>query len=313
MTMNSYHKPIMVSEVIEYINCKTDGIYVDATIGGGGHALEICRQICGQGLIIGIDRDDEALAQAAETLKDYKNCVKLIKGNFADIKEIVYKLGFSEVDGILFDFGVSSHQLDDAERGFSYNVDTPLDMRMDKSQSITAKDVVNTYDEQRLYEIIRDYGEERWARRIASFIVRERQRAPIETTGQLVDVIKKAIPAAARRQGPHPARRTFQAIRIEVNHELDAIKEGLEGAIQCLKPGGRLCAITFHSLEDRMVKEMFRKWQNPCICPPDVPICVCGKQPIANIITKKPVIPSSEEIMSNPRARSAKLRVCEKL
>jgi 16S rRNA (cytosine1402-N4)-methyltransferase len=203
--------------------------------------------------------------------------------------------------------------LDDAGRGFSYNAEAALDMRMDKQQLLTARDVVNTYDEKRLYEIIKDYGEERWAKRIASFIVKERQRYPIETTGQLVEVIKRAIPAAARREGPHPARRTFQAIRIEVNDELNSIKEGLIQAMDCLKPGGRLCVISFHSLEDRLVKDTFRRWQNPCTCPPDTPVCVCGNKPVAAIVTKKPVTASPDEVESNPRARSAKLRVCEKL
>lgn len=311
--MNDYHKPVLVEEVMQYMRCHKGGIYIDGTIGGGGHALEICRRISDDGLLIGIDKDDEALAHAAVKLREYSGCIKLIKGDFRHMKAMINDISINEADGILLDLGVSSHQLDDTERGFSYNAEAVLDMRMDKQQTLTAKDVVNTYSEQRLYEIIRDYGEERWAKRIASFIVQERQRYPIETTEQLVDVIKKAVPAAARRQGPHPARRTFQAIRIEVNDELTAIKEGLEQAIGCLKPYGRLCVISFHSLEDRLVKNAFNRWQNPCTCPPGTPICVCGNKPIAQIITKKPVTASSDEIMSNPRARSAKLRVCEKL
>lgn len=298
---------------MQYMRCRKGGIYIDGTIGGGGHALEICRRIDGDGLLIGIDRDDEALAHAAETLKEYSGCVRLIKGDFRYMKALVNDIGGNEVDGVLLDLGVSSHQLDDAGRGFSYNAEAALDMRMDKQQLLTARDVVNTYDEKRLYEIIKDYGEERWAKRIASFIVKERQRYPIETTGQLVEVIKKAIPAAARREGPHPARRTFQAIRIEVNDELNSIKEGLIQAMDCLKPGGRLCVISFHSLEDRLVKDTFRRWQNPCTCPPDTPVCVCGNKPVAAIVTKKPVTASPDEVESNPRARSAKLRVCEKL
>ncbi|MBZ4666447.1 16S rRNA (cytosine(1402)-N(4))-methyltransferase RsmH [Mahella sp.] len=311
--MNDYHKPVLVNEVMQYMRCREGGIYIDGTIGGGGHALEICRRIGGHGLLIGIDKDDQALAHAAETLKEYSGCVRLIKGDFRYMKALVNDIGVNEVDGVLLDLGVSSHQLDDAERGFSYNAEAALDMRMDKQQLLTARDVVNTYDEKRLYEIIRDYGEERWAKRIASFIVKERQRYPIETTGQLVEVIKKAMPAAARREGPHPARRTFQAIRIEVNDELNSIKEGLIQALDCLKPGGRLCVISFHSLEDRLVKDTFRRWQNPCICPPDTPVCVCGNKPVAAIVTKKPVIATPDEVESNPRARSAKLRVCEKL
>ncbi|WP_041644481.1 16S rRNA (cytosine(1402)-N(4))-methyltransferase RsmH [Mahella australiensis] len=311
--MNDYHKPVLVEEVMQYMSCRKGGIYIDGTIGGGGHALEICRRIDGDGLLIGIDKDDEALAHAAETLKEYSSCVRLIKGDFRYMKALVNGIEVNEVDGVLLDLGVSSHQLDDAGRGFSYNAEAVLDMRMDKQQLLTAKDVVNTYDEKRLYEIIKDYGEERWAKRIASFIVKERQRYPIETTGQLVEVIKRAIPAAARREGPHPARRTFQAIRIEVNDELNSIKEGLIQAMDCLKPGGRLCVISFHSLEDRLVKDTFRRWQNPCTCPPDTPLCVCGNKPVAAIVTKKPVIATPDEVESNPRARSAKLRVCEKL
>lgn len=311
--MNDYHKPVLVEEVMQYMRCRKGGIYIDGTIGGGGHALEICRRIDGDGLLIGIDRDDEALAHAAEMLKEYSGCVRLIKGDFRYMKALVNDIGVNEVDGVLLDLGVSSHQLDDAGRGFSYNAEAALDMRMDKQQLLTARDVVNTYDEKRLYEIIKDYGEERWAKRIASFIVKERQRYPIETTDQLVEVIKKAIPAAARREGPHPARRTFQAIRIEVNDELNSIKDGLIQAMDCLKPGGRLCVISFHSLEDRLVKDTFRRWQNPCTCPPDTPVCVCGNKPVAAIVTKKPVTASPDEVESNPRARSAKLRVCEKL
>jgi 16S rRNA (cytosine1402-N4)-methyltransferase len=311
--MNDYHKPVLVNEVMQYMRCREGGIYIDGTIGGGGHALEICRRIGGDGLLIGIDKDDQALAHAAETLKEYSGCVRLIKGDFRYMRALVNDTGVNEVDGVLLDLGVSSHQLDDAERGFSYNAEAALDMRMDKQQLLMARDVVNTYDEKRLYEIIRDYGEERWAKRIASFIVKERQRYPIETTSQLVEVIKKAMPAAARREGPHPARRTFQAIRIEVNDELNSIKEGLIQALDCLKPGGRLCVISFHSLEDRLVKDTFRRWQNPCTCPPDTPVCVCGNKPVAAIVTKKPVTASPDEVASNPRARSAKLRVCEKL
>lgn len=311
--MNDYHKPVLVNEVMQYMRCREGGIYIDGTIGGGGHALEICRRIGGDGLLIGIDKDDQALAHAAETLKEYSGCVRLIKGDFRYMKALVNDIGVNEVDGVLLDLGVSSHQLDDAERGFSYNAEAALDMRMDKQQLLTARDVVNTYDEKRLYEIIRDYGEERWAKRIASFIVKERQRYPIETTSRLVEVIKKAMPAAARREGPHPARRTFQAIRIEVNDELNSIKEGLIQALDCLKPGGRLCVISFHSLEDRLVKDTFRRWQNPCTCPPDTPVCVCGNKPVAVIVTKKPVTASPDEVESNLRARSAKLRVCEKL
>jgi len=312
-----FHKPVLLDECIEMLNIKADGIYIDGTIGGGGHSSEILKKLGKDGILIGIDRDSYALETAKKRLysilTEQKAKIILVHANFKDIRQIIEKNDITEVDGILLDLGVSSHQFDEPERGFSYQDDGPLDMRMDRNQKLTAEEVVNEYREEDLCRIIREYGEEKWASRIASFIVKARAQQRIKTTGELVEIIKAAIPAAARREGPHPAKRTFQAIRIEVNNELGILAETVKEAFSVLKSGGRLCIISFHSLEDRIVKNEYRKLVNPCTCPGDFPICVCGKKPVARLVNRKPILPGKEEIDSNPRARSAKLRVLEKL
>ncbi|HOQ06192.1 MAG TPA: 16S rRNA (cytosine(1402)-N(4))-methyltransferase RsmH [Clostridiales bacterium] len=308
------HKPVMLEECIASLDIDKDGIYIDGTVGGAGHSSEIIRRL-DKGTLIGIDQDADAIKASEERLaKVRKNAgLVLIKGNFRYMADLVRQRGFDRVDGILLDIGVSSHQLDEAGRGFSYQKDAPLDMRMDRDNPLDAATIVNTYPEEELRDIIREYGEEKWASRIASFIVEARSRNRIETTGQLAEIIKAAIPARARRNGPHPAKRTFQALRIAVNDELGALKEAIEGAVSLLKPGGRLTIITFHSLEDRIVKTEFQKRENPCECPPSFPACVCGKKPELRILTRKPVLPSEEEVERNPRARSAKMRTAMKL
>ncbi|AAM24855.1 16S rRNA (cytosine(1402)-N(4))-methyltransferase RsmH [Caldanaerobacter subterraneus] len=308
--MEYVHKSVLLKETIEHLNINPEGIYVDGTLGGGGHSEEILKRLT-TGKLIAIDRDEEAILAAKERLKDYKNVI-YIKDNFKNIKEILRNLGIEKVDGILLDLGVSSYQLEEVERGFSYMKDAPLDMRMDKTSPFSAYDVVNRYSEKELERVIREYGEEKWASRIAKFIVEERKKGDIKTTSQLVEIIKKAIPASARRTGPHPAKRTFQAIRIEVNEELKDLDRALEDMVEVLRGKGRIAVITFHSLEDRIVKNTFKKLENPCTCPPGLP-CTCGKQPVIKIITKKPILPSKEEVEENPRSRSAKLRVAEKL
>ncbi|ERM92795.1 16S rRNA methyltransferase [Caldanaerobacter subterraneus subsp. yonseiensis KB-1] len=308
--MEYVHKSVLLKETIEHLNINPEGIYVDGTLGGGGHSEEILKRLT-TGKLIAIDRDEEAILAAKERLKDYKNVI-YIKDNFKNIKEILRNLGIEKVDGILLDLGVSSYQLEEVERGFSYMKDAPLDMRMDKTSPFSAYDVVNRYSEKELERVIREYGEEKWASRIAKFIVEERKKGDIKTTSQLVEIIKKAIPASARRTGPHPAKRTFQAIRIEVNEELKDLDKALEDMVEVLRGKGRIAVITFHSLEDRIVKNTFKKLENPCTCPPGLP-CTCGKQPVIKIITKKPILPSKEEVEENPRSRSAKLRVAEKL
>ncbi|MDI3518682.1 MAG: rRNA (cytosine1402-N4)-methyltransferase [Caldanaerobacter sp.] len=308
--MEYVHKSVLLKETIEHLNINPEGIYVDGTLGGGGHSEEILKRLT-TGKLIAIDRDEEAILAAKERLKDYKNVI-YIKDNFKNIKEILRNLGIEKVDGILLDLGVSSYQLEEVERGFSYMKDAPLDMRMDKTSPFSAYDVVNRYSEKELERVIREYGEEKWASRIAKFIVEERKKGDIKTTSQLVEIIKKAIPASARRTGPHPAKRTFQAIRIEVNEELKDLDRALEDMVEVLRGKGRIAVITFHSLEDRIVKNTFKKLENPCACPPGLP-CTCGKQPVIKIITKKPILPSKEEVEENPRSRSAKLRVAEKL
>jgi 16S rRNA (cytosine1402-N4)-methyltransferase len=308
--MEFHHIPVLLKETLEYLNPVPGGIYVDGTMGGGGHSLEIAKRIAPAGRLIGIDRDPAAIQAASERLKDYKGLFTPVHGNYVDVREFLKALNIDGIDGMLMDLGVSSHQLDVTERGFSYHEDVRLDMRMDTTQSFSAYEVVNEYSAQELARIIWEYGEERWAKRIARFIVESR---PITTTAELVEAIKKAVPASARRDGPHPARRTFQAIRIEVNQELSLLEDAVRNAVSVLKPGGRLCVITFHSLEDRIVKTTFRNLKDPCTCPPGAPVCICGKEPVIHIITRKPIVPSSEELDSNPRSRSAKLRVCEKL
>jgi len=308
--MSFHHIPVLLNETIELLDCKPGDIIVDGTLGGGGHAYEILKRIAPEGLLVGIDRDPEALEAAREKLAFFSNSLITVHDNFANLKEIMQRLSLTYIDGMVIDLGVSSYQLDEGRRGFSYQEDAKLDMRMDPQQDLSAYEVVNEYEQDRLARVIAEYGEERWAKRIAEFIVKRR---PINTTGELVEAIKDAIPAAARRHGPHPAKRTFQAIRIEVNDELNSLKKVLHEAVDLLKPGGRLCVITFHSLEDRIVKTEFRNMENPCTCPPRAPVCTCGKKPLIEILTRKPIVPSDGEVEANPRARSAKLRACQKL
>lgn len=308
--MEFHHISVLLNECIDNLNIRPDGIYVDGTMGGGGHSLEIAKRLT-TGRLICIDQDPNAHEAAGKRLAEYKDRITFVRDNFGNIVDILDSLGIEKIDGMLLDIGVSSHQLDEAERGFSYQQDAPLDMRMNPDRPFSAYDVVNGYDEDELDRVIFTYGEERWARRIAQFIVKERENKPIETTGELVDIIKKAVPKGARKDGPHPAKRTFQAIRIEVNGELEVLQRAIDDVAARLAVGGRLCIITFHSLEDRIVKEAFRKQENPCICPPQFPVCVCGKKPLGRVITRKPILPSKEELEENPRSRSAKLRVLE--
>ena len=308
--MEFHHISVLLNECIDNLNITPDGIYVDGTMGGGGHSLEIAKRLT-TGRLICIDQDPNAHEAAGKRLAEYKDRITFVRDNFGNIANILDSLGIEKIDGMLLDIGVSSHQLDEAERGFSYQQDAPLDMRMNPDRPFSAYDVVNGYDEDELDRVIFTYGEERWARRIAQFIVKEREAKPIETTGELVDIIKKAVPKGARKDGPHPAKRTFQAIRIEVNGELEVLQRAIDDVAARLAVGGRLCIITFHSLEDRIVKEAFRKQENPCICPPQFPVCVCGKKSLGRVITRKPILPSKEELEENPRSRSAKLRVLE--
>ena len=308
--MEFHHISVLLNECIDNLNIRPDGIYVDGTMGGGGHSLEIAKRLT-TGRLICIDQDPNAHEAAGKRLAEYKDRITFVRDNFGNIKSILDSLEIEKIDGMLLDIGVSSHQLDEAERGFSYQQDAPLDMRMNPDRPFSAYDVVNGYDEDELDRVIFTYGEERWARRIAQFIVKEREAKPIETTGELVDIIKKAVPKGARKDGPHPAKRTFQAIRIEVNGELEVLQRAIDDVAARLAVGGRLCIITFHSLEDRIVKEAFRKQENPCICPPQFPVCVCGKKPLGRVITRKHILPSKEELEENPRSRSAKLRVLE--
>ena len=308
--MEFHHISVLLNECIDNLNITPDGIYVDGTMGGGGHSLEIAKRLT-TGRLICIGQDPNAHEAAGKRLAEYKDRITFVRDNFGNIANILDSLGIEKIDGMLLDIGVSSHQLDEAERGFSYQQDAPLDMRMNPDRPFSAYDVVNGYDEDELDRVIFTYGEERWARRIAQFIVKEREAKPIETTGELVDIIKKAVPKGARKDGPHPAKRTFQAIRIEVNGELEVLQRAIDDVAARLAVGGRLCIITFHSLEDRIVKEAFRKQENPCICPPQFPVCVCGKKPLGRVITRKPILPSKEELEENPRSRSAKLRVLE--
>ena len=310
--MEFSHVSVLYNEAIENLNIRPDGIYVDGTLGGGGHSAGICRKLGENGLLIGIDRDRDALRAAEERLKEFR-CRKIfVHDNYSSVKRVIEECGVDHIDGGLLDLGVSSYQLDARERGFSYMQPAPLDMRMDAEDPFSAYDVVNGCDKKELTRIIKSYGEERWASRISDFIVKARKEHPIETTDQLVEIIKSAVPAAARREGPHPAKRTFQAIRIEVNDELGQLEKAVDSFIDVLAPKGRLCIITFHSLEDRIVKEKFAYRANPCTCPKNLP-CVCGKKPEIRKITGKPVLPSQEELENNPRSRSAKLRVAEKI
>jgi 16S rRNA (cytosine1402-N4)-methyltransferase len=310
--MEFNHISVLLNEVIEGLNIKEDGIYVDGTLGGAGHSLEIVKRLK-NGKLIGIDQDLNALDKASQVLKDYKDKIILKHNNYENIDIVLDEIGIEKVDGILLDLGVSSHQLDEESRGFSHNKDAPLDMRMDSTSDFTAWDVVNNYSQEKLQEIIWNYGEDRWAKRIAEFIVSERALKPIETTLELVSAIKKAIPKAVRMEGHHPAKRTFQAIRIEVNRELEVLQNSINKMVNLLNANGRLAIITFHSLEDRIVKEAFKELYKDCICPPNYPKCMCDKKREIEIITRKPIIPTQEELERNSRARSAKLRVAEKL
>jgi len=306
------HISVLLNECIDNLNIRPDGVYVDGTLGGGGHSLAICRLLGESGHLYCFDQDEDAIRAAGERLAGYKDRTTIIRSNFCHMADELKKRGISEVDGILLDLGVSSYQLDDAERGFSYRFDAPLDMRMDRSAGISAADVVNTWTEDELFRVIKEYGEERFAGRIAKNICRERQKAPIETTFELAEIIRGSIPAKNRREGGHPAKRTFQAIRIEVNRELEVLRGSLESMVDLLADGGRLCVITFHSLEDRIVKTEFKKYEDPCTCPPDFPVCVCGKRTKGTVISRKPILPSEEEIRDNIRSHSAKLRVFER-
>jgi len=310
--MEFKHQSVLLEETIRNLWVKPEGVYVDGTIGGGGHALEVCKQLSAKGRFIGIDQDGNAIEAAANRLKEYQDRVTIIRSNYCSMRKELGKLGISFVDGILLDLGVSSYQLDTVERGFTYRVNAPLDMRMDQRNPGTAKDIVNTYSEIELFRIIRDYGEDKFAKNIAKHIVLARQEKPIETTNELTEVVQRAIPRKLWEARGHPAKKTFQAIRIELNQELDVLRDSLDDMIDLLNDGGRLCVITFHSLEDRIVKTVFRRNENPCTCPSNFPVCVCGKKPKGKIITKKPIVPSEEDISYNKRSKSAKLRVFER-
>lgn len=311
--MSFQHVTVLRDEAVAGLNIRPGGIYVDCTLGGAGHSSLIASRLTEGGRLIAIDQDDWALENARERLAPYMDKVTLVKSNFRHLKKIVSDLGLDGVDGVLFDLGVSSPQLDEGERGFSYNADAPLDMRMDQQAPLSAYEILNEWDEEEIAKIIWEYGEEKFSRRIARQIVQFRARQPIRTTGELVELIKEGIPAAARRTGPHPAKRTFQAIRIAVNDELNAFKEAIADAISALHPGGRVSVITFHSLEDRICKQVYQELSKGCTCPPSFPICACGNEATVKVITRKPIVPSEEELEANPRARSAKLRVAEKI
>ena len=310
--MEFKHKSVLLEETIDGLRVKPDGIYVDGTLGGAGHALEVCRKLSAKGRFIGIDQDQDAIIAASERLSAFKQAT-IIRSNYCYMGQELNALGIRKVDGILLDLGVSSYQLDNEERGFTYRVDAPLDMRMDQRQDQTAGDIVNGYEEKELYRIIRDYGEDKFAKNIAKHIVAARAKAPIKTTGELTEIIRRAIPMKMQASGGHPAKRTFQAIRIELNRELDVLRESLDEMIDMLDNGGRICIITFHSLEDRIVKTIFRENENPCTCPPDFPVCVCGRKSKGKVITRKPILPSEREMEENSRSKSAKLRIFERV
>ena len=312
--MEFKHYSVLLEETIEHLNIRPDGIYVDGTLGGAGHASEVAKRLSEKGRLIGIDQDADAIRAAGERLKPFGDKVTIIRSNYANMKEELHAIGIEHVDGIVLDLGVSSFQLDTPERGFTYrDADAPLDMRMDDRQSLTARDIVNDYSEMDLYRIIRDYGEDKFAKNIAKHIVAARQVKPITTTGELTEIIRESIPMKMQVKSGHPAKRTFQAIRIELNRELDVLRDSLDGMIDLLDDGGRLCIITFHSLEDRIVKTIFRKNENPCTCPSDFPVCVCGKKSKGKVITRKPILPSEQEMEENPRSKSAKLRIFERI
>lgn len=312
--MEFNHYSVLLNETIENLNIKPDGIYVDGTLGGGGHAYQVASRLSEKGRLIGIDQDADAIAAAGERLKEFGDKITIIRSNYANMKEELHRIGVEKVDGIVLDLGVSSFQLDTPERGFTYRDESaPLDMRMDDRQSLTAKDIVNGYSEMELYRIIRDYGEDKFAKNIAKHIVQERAKKPIETTGELTEIIRASIPMKVQVIGGHPAKRTFQAIRIELNKELEVLQNNLDDMIDLLNPGGRICIITFHSLEDRIVKTNFKRNENPCTCPSDFPVCVCGKKSKGKVVTRKPILPSEEELEVNSRSKSAKLRVFERV
>jgi 16S rRNA (cytosine1402-N4)-methyltransferase len=310
--MEFRHKSVLLEESIESLCIKPDGIYVDGTLGGGGHSYEICKRLSAKGRLIGIDQDAAAIEAATRRLEEYKDRVMIVRSNYCDMRRELGKLGITSVDGVILDLGVSSYQLDTADRGFTYREDAPLDMRMDQRQTRTAKDIVNEYSEKELYRIIRDYGEDKFAKNIAKHIVNARKEKTLETTGELIHVIKAAIPMKVRAVGGHPAKKTFQAIRIELNRELEVLDNSLEDMIDLLNDRGRICVITFHSLEDRIVKSKFRQCEDPCICPKEFPVCVCGRKSKGRVITRKPILPSEQELEENSRAKSSKLRVFER-
>ena len=311
MIMEFAHKSVLLEETIDNLNIKPDGIYVDGTLGGAGHSEQIVKRLGEGGRLIGIDQDEDAIAAASKRLEPYGDKVTIVRDNYQNFRRILDELNIQKVDGILLDLGVSSYQLDNADRGFTYRFDAPLDMRMDNRQTKTAKDIVNDYSESELFRILKDYGEERYAKSIAYHICKYRENKVIETTEELNDIIRGSIPAKARNGQGHPSKQTFQAIRIELNRELDVLRDSIDGMIASLNPGGRLCIITFHSLEDRIVKLAFRKNENPCICPPNFPVCTCGRKPLGKVITRKPIIPGERELEENSRSKSSKLRVFE--
>ena len=309
--MEFAHKSVLLEETIDNLNIKPDGIYVDGTLGGAGHSEQIVKRLGEGGRLIGIDQDEDAIAAATKRLEPYGDKVTIVRDNYQNFRRILDEMNIKKVDGILLDLGVSSYQLDNADRGFTYRVDAPLDMRMDNRQAKTAKNIVNEYSETELFRILKDYGEERYAKSIAYHICKYREKKEIETTEELNDIIRGSIPAKARNGQGHPSKQTFQAIRIELNRELDVLRDSIDGMIASLNPGGRLCIITFHSLEDRIVKLAFRKNENPCICPPNFPVCTCGRKPLGRVITRKPIIPGERELAENSRSKSSKLRVFE--
>lgn len=309
--MDFKHKSVLLEETIEGLAIRPDGIYVDGTLGGGGHSYEICKRLSDKGRLIGIDQDEDAIAAATKRLEEFQDRVSIVRSNYCNMGQVLRDLGIDKVDGIVLDLGVSSYQLDTVDRGFSYKYDTELDMRMDRRQTLTAKEIVNSYSEKELFRIFRDYGEEQFAQNIAKHIVRNRQNQEIVTTYELNEIIRAAIPAKCRMNG-HPSKRVFQAIRIECNKELDVLRDSMDEMISLLNPGGRLAIITFHSLEDRIVKSAFKKNEHPCTCPPEFPVCVCGKVSMGKSVYRKPVLPCEEELIENSRSKSAKLRVFER-
>ncbi len=310
--MEFKHYSVLLEETIDNLDIKKNGIYVDGTLGGAGHATQVCKRLGEGGRFIGIDQDEDAIRASSQRLSEFGDKVTIVRSNYCNMKQVLKELGVDKVDGIVLDLGVSSYQLDTAERGFTYREDAPLDMRMDNRNEMTARDIVNEYSEHDLYRIIRDYGEDKFAKNIAKHIVRMREEKPIETTFELIEAIKAAIPMKIRMNTGHPAKKTFQAIRIELNKELDVLKNTLRDMVESLNPGGRICIITFHSLEDRIVKTMFKEFENPCTCPPQFPVCVCGNKSLGKVITRKPILPSEEELEVNSRSKSAKLRVFER-